>query len=128
MTKSHCDRLDEYLAGALPGHYRADFEAHLADCQPCRQAAADWLSLCGALSAETDRLESPSRALLDRLDIAPRSLEDREHESPRNDCESDTTWSKPTQQQRQALLEQIAIALRLRQDRKDELSRTDLKP
>ena len=69
------DRLHAYYDGELPAPERAEVEAHLKGCAPCRQALSRWRRIAGtlleaplvrpsdsfvaAVMKEVDRFESP---------------------------------------------------------------------
>ena len=55
-----CDSAAAYVLGALPAAERSAFEAHLANCQDCRQAVSDLAGIPGLLSRVTpDDLADP---------------------------------------------------------------------
>jgi hypothetical protein len=60
MTAS-CESAAAYVLGALPASERVEFEAHLAECQDCRQTVAGLAGIPGLLSrVSPDDLADPA--------------------------------------------------------------------
>ncbi|WP_010529379.1 anti-sigma factor [Lentibacillus jeotgali] len=60
MTANHCDRLLDYFNDQLTDEQKAEFEAHLLECEDCRMELAELEQLTEVLPYSSEPVDPPS--------------------------------------------------------------------
>jgi anti-sigma factor RsiW len=77
MNHSRCDQLDEFLCGWLSPGEMAEFDAHLAECDACREECMLQRQINKILAEEVAHIEPVPMALESRIDRTIRTARRR---------------------------------------------------